>query len=366
MLHKPFSAFMAFLLVFAMIPTAFAEDGGQTGVKDAAGTAETDKEGTSDEAEEDLENGDATDFEDVIFPIQDDDDTSESKRGNENIKDEEEQSENKDDDQKTTEPELTVSAGVGYTGVDGEHDYSVSIGAHLPYKRSADGTFEILLDGRKPVELDWEDGGNGLNASASFEVDKPGAHKALVRFQGVVDGKEVTLQAEKAVQFPGKGYRFEVTYDGKRAFGGKLLGVKDAKGTWFIGVYDHHKEDRLLEEHYSGSIASLEYTHHFKDLTPGTYDVIVTFGGVVDGVGAGATGILRGVTIKADGSGEVRDPDKDKPPVAVGPGEGKKTIKNAKGGRLPETATPHPGFVLLGGLVWLSGWVLWKLQTIVG
>ena len=361
MLKRPFSVFMVLLLVFAMIPTAFAEVSGQAGVEDAAGTAGTDQEGFADEGEG-IVDGDPA--ENVTFPPQNEDAPDEGKAGGEDIRDGEEQRDG-NDDQEAIAAELIVNTGVGYTVVDDEHNYSVSVSALLPYKKSADGKFEILLDGRRPAEWDWEDGVNGLNANASFQVDKPGTHKALVRFQGNVDGKEVTLEAEETVRFPGENYRFEVTYDGKRTFGGKLLGVKDAQGTWFIGVYDHYQEDRLLEEQYSGSITALEYNHTFKGLKPGTYDVMVTFGGELDGVGAGATGILRGVKIKGDGSGEIRDPGKDKPPAVADPDNGEKIIENAKGGKLPNTATNHPHFVLVGGLMLSAGLTL-MIRTVKG
>lgn len=363
MVKRSLSVLMALVLMLAMIPTAFAEDSGQAGAEGAAGTAGTENEGPAEEAEESIGNSDITDFENVNFPIQNND-TGKSSSEAEGTKDGEDPSDGKDDDQKTIEPELKVSTGVGYTVIDDEHYYSVGVGASVP--GSAVGKFEIFLDGREPGELDWEDGQNGLQASASFEVEKPGTYNALVRFQGEVDGKKVTLEAEKTVKFPSEDFRFEVTYDGKRTFGGKLLGAKDAKGTWFIGVYDHHKEDWLLEEHWSDSIASLEYSHPFKDLKPGTYDVMVTFGGVVDGVEAGATGIVSRVTIKEDGSGEIPNPDKDKTPVVTDPDKGEKIIENAKGGKLPETATNHPNFALLGGLMFLSGWVLLKFRTIKG
>lgn len=357
MVNRPFSVFMV-LLLFAAIPTAFAEDGRGTEVEDEAGPAGTGAGNLGNGAEEILDDGDSAGFDGEIFPPRNEDAGAAGEaNGNEESRGEEEPGDGKDDGEKAV-PGLIVSAGIGYTIVDGERDYTVSIDALLPYEKSADGKFEILLDGRKPVEWDWEDGAGGLNASASFKVDKPGTYEAFVRFKGNVDGREVVLEAGKTVRFPGRNYRLEVTYDGKRTFGGKLSGVKEAKGTWFIGVYDHRREDRLLEEHCSDSFSSLAHAHTFKKLKPGTYDVLVTFGGVADGIEVGATGILRGVEIKGDGTGKIRVSDQFPSKAADDPGKGEKIIGGAKGGALPKTGTPYPFFLLSGWLMLSAGLVL--------
>ena len=143
------------------------------------------------------------------------------------------------------------------------------------------------------------------------------------------------------------------------------MGVKDARELGSSGFMITIRKTGCLRNSIPVPSQPLSTTTLSRGLKPGTYDVMVTFGGELDGVGAGATGILRGVKIKGDGSGEIRDPGKDKPPAVADPDNGEKIIENAKGGKLPNTATNHPHFVLVGGLMLSAGLTL-MIRTVKG
>ena len=334
LMKRSLSVLMALVLVFAMVPTAFAGD--------VAESAEGEKAGPGSETE-------ATVHRDAA---------------GEN-KGEAKDSRNHRDDvvQTADQPELTVKSGVSYHDIDGEPYYAVSVHASVPCEESVTGRFEMYLDGEEPVELDWEDGVNGLVANGTFQVEKPGEHKLLVKFQGDVDGETVTLKEEQAVQFPGEDFRLEVTDDGKGTFGGKLSGVKEAEGRWTIRVFDPNEEEGLVEEHESDATTALEYSHAFEGLKPGTYDVRVSYEGTLDGVKVTASGSLTGVKVGGDGSGAVKDPGKEKPPVKENPADQGGKVENPKGGKLPETSTPYPNFSLLGALVLSVGLALLRTRS---
>jgi hypothetical protein len=332
LLYRSFSVFMVFLLVFAMVPTAFAEESGQSAEQGAAVTPVSEK--TDQGNEEDLND-----------PIQN--------RGEDEDR----------DDRAAGKPEMIVRPSVGYTVVDNEQVSGyVRVYAHVAFEESAAGKFEMSLDGEDPSELDWEEGVDKLIADGIFSVKKPGTHKLLVRFAGDVDGEEVSLEEEQVVQFPGDRFNFEVTHDGKGTIGGKLSGVKKAEGRWIISVFDPHGEEGLLEEHESDTTSSLEYSHTFKGLKPGTYEVRVSYSGTMDGVEATADGLLT-VNIGENGSGGVKDPGKGEPPVKEDPDKKGDVIKNPKGGKLPETSTPYPALALLGSLMLLAGLALLKFRV---
>ncbi|GAA5346664.1 hypothetical protein [Planifilum fimeticola] len=319
MLNRFFSVFMVFLLVFAMVPTAFAGDSGQSAEQGVApGSEKADRGNGKDDG--------------------------------------------RDDGETDGKPEMIVRPSVGYTVVDNEQVSGyVKVYAHVVFEESATGKFEMSLDGEDPSELDWEEGVDKLIADGIFRVKKPGTHKLLVRFAGDVDGEEVSLEEEQAVQFPGDPFNFEVTHDGKGTIGGKLSGVKNAEGRWVISVFDPHEEEGLLEEHESDTTSALEYSHTFKGLKPGTYEVRVSYSGTMDGVKATADGLLT-VKIGEDASGGVKDPGKGEPPVKEDPDKKGDVIKNPKGGKLPETSTPYPAFALLGSLMLLGGLALLKFR----
>lgn len=382
-----FSVFMAFVLVFTMIPAAFAEDG-------QADVAADDMQQSSDDRDAAVDNGTGADSDG-----QNGNDPAEGNQGGDDLKSDDQigtelgigdqpedepgsaaqedgknpDSGNRDgmdkgagkneDDPKgdgKDDPENgtgTPALDAGYLIVDRN---VVWVDAYLVNAEKAEGKWEILLDG-KAGSVEVQD--NGRYALAEFVVDNPGTHHAVIRFQGTVDGKEVTLEAEKTVKFPGEHFRFEITYDGKRTFGGKLFGVKQAEGQWYVGILN--ESGQTVAEHVSDLTTSLSYSHTFKDLKPGTYLVWVAFEGVIDGDEMVVMDFME-VTIKGGGSGGVKDPGKDKPPVVADPDKGEKIIENAKGGKLPETATDHPGFALLGLLMLLAGWAVWKFRAVKG
>lgn len=344
MLNRSFAAFMVFLLVFAMVPTAFAGDSGSSaeqGVAANAGSEKTDQGNEGDLANVPNQNLEATD-------------ENQENEGNRTPE---------DDVQKADEPEMTVEWVVGYTVTNGEEFYSVDVRAFVPSEESIEGKFEIFLDGKEPVELDWEDAVGGYVANAPFILKKAGAHKLLVKFKGKVDGEKVNLKVKKTVKFPSKDFRFEVKEDGKGTFGGKLLGVKKAEGRWTIIVFDPKAEEGVVAKHQSDMTTSLEYSHSFKGLKPGTYDVRISYTGKMNGVKAEADAILDRVKIGGDGSGDGKDPGKENPPVKKDPRKKIEVVDNPKGGQLPKTGTPYPSYALLGSLMLLAGLVLLKFRT---
>lgn len=392
MSSRYFSVFMAFVLVFAMIPAAFAEDGSQpadedhadianntpqsSGGSDAAGvgnennTPQDDTTGVNNGGQDgndpvgDNQDGNDPGGDNQTGNDPDNDDQNGNNPGNDNQDGNGSDAGNKDDDNPNGDGKDddengadTPALDAGYLIVDRN---VVWVDAVLVNAEKAEGKWEILLDG-KAGSVDVQD--NGLYALAEFVVDNPGTHHAVIRFQGTVDGKEVTLEAEKTVKFPGKDFRLEITYDGKRTFGGKMSGVKQAEGQWYIGILNG--DGQLVAEHVSDPTTSLSYSQTFKDLKPGTYMVWVAFEGVIDGDEMVVMDHME-VTIKGKGSGGVKDPDRDKPPVIADPDKGEKIIENAKGGKLPVTATNHPNLALLGSLVLLAGLALLKFRTIKG
>lgn len=334
MSNRAFFVVMIFALVFAVVPKAFAGDSGPSAEQDVAAAAGTEKEAAADDEQGAFGNSDNTAY-------------GEGKSEDEG---------NLDHGETADKPGMTVKWTVGYTVDDEERYYSVSVTAFVPCEESITGKFEMFLDGKEPVELDWEEvAGGGYTASAPFILKKAGTHKLLVRFKGEVDGEKVILESKETVKFPGNNFRLEVNHDAKGTFGGKLLGVKNAEGRWSIQVFDPRVEEGLLEEHESGTVTSLEYSHTFKGLKPGTYEVRISYNGIIDGVKATAKGFL---TVRIGGDkGNAEDPGNEKPPAKEGPDD---ESENNKGGKLPATSTPYPGVALLGLLVLSAGLVLLK------
>ncbi|SFX22451.1 LPXTG-motif cell wall anchor domain-containing protein [Thermoactinomyces sp. DSM 45891] len=230
--------------------------------------------------------------------------------------------------------------------------------AELKGVKEAKGTWKFLAG---TTEIISKQGGT------SFEVDfsKPeitkklidaGADYGVIQFEGTSNGTPIKGQIKE---------NFAQEVDSKASVKNNTLTVtskindaKKAKGTWVALVsrsMDFSEKNIVVHDMIENGGLSSKFT--FKDLKPGTYYVLVVFEGTVDGKERETGNILRVVVKKEGKTGSDKDTTVEATPVQkpVTKQETKKAVEDAKGGKLPKTATSYPIATVAGAAVLMVG-----------
>ncbi|MBN2908216.1 hypothetical protein JQC72_01610 [Polycladomyces sp. WAk] len=235
--------------------------------------------------------------------------------------------------------------------------------AEIENAKDIKGKWEFTIDGLNPVTSE--------NGTAVFEeLYEEGEYTLHVKFTGTVDGKEVTLEKDHDFAIPGMKITY-TTENGKHVIKAELTYAKEAQGIWYIGVGHLEDEEAITETMSEPDYKGTSFTYTIDKLEPGTYDVVALFAGDVDGVPMGAGNTIS-IEVKDGGKTVVLPPkdgdgkDAKKPPIM--PVKKSKEMMNEakKGGKLPVTATNYPMGTLFGGLMLLIGLTLLKFRTVRG
>lgn len=235
--------------------------------------------------------------------------------------------------------------------------------AEIINAKDVKGKWNFTIDGLNPVTSD--------NGVAVFEdLYDEGQYNLHVKFTGTVDGKDVTLEKDYAFSIPGMKITY-TTENGKHVIKAELTYAKEAQGIWYIGVGHLGDENAITETMSDPFYKGTSFTYTIDKLEPGTYDVVAMFAGDVDGVPMGTFNTIS-IDVKDGGKMVVLPPkngngkNTKKPPI-MPVKKSKEMINEAKkGGKLPVTATDYPTETLFGGLLLLIGLALLKFRTVRG
>lgn len=289
----------------------------------------------------------------------------ESKPGNDNEKGKDEQN-GTNEDQKGSGDEQPGEVPGNYDIMvhqDLNDEGFILFKAEIENAKDVKGKWEFTIDGLDPVTSE--------NGTAVFEdLYQEGEYTLHVKFTGTVDGKEVTLEKDHNFAIPGMKITY-TTENGKHVIKAELTYAKEAQGIWYIGVGHLEDEEAITETMSEPDYKGTSFTYTIDKLEPGTYDVVAMFAGEVDGVPMG-TGNTISIEVKDGGKTVVLPPkdgdgkDAKKPPI-MPVKKSKEMINEAKkGGKLPVTATEYPMGTLFGGLMLLIGLALLKFRTVRG
>ncbi|MDQ0415937.1 LPXTG-motif cell wall-anchored protein [Croceifilum oryzae] len=248
-------------------------------------------------------------------------------------------------------------------------DTEKGIKAQLKGVKEARGTWTLLVGGQVIISAQ---GG----ASYEFNLTDPKVEAKLaaidelacleVQFEGTTTGTPVKGNGkdESPADIPVISVKTEVN-DSTLTLNAKIKDAKEGKGQWIAFVSktrEFNDKDLVNGTRVKGDVSE-KFT--FKDLKPGTYYVLLTFKGIVDGKeketctvvqvdvpkgGTPSTGTNTGTGTKT--------PTPVKPtPISkpVTKEQAKKAVEKAEGGQLPKTATSYPIATIAGAAILMVG-----------
>ncbi|PRX39760.1 LPXTG-motif cell wall-anchored protein [Planifilum fimeticola] len=223
--------------------------------------------------------------------------------------------------------------------------------ATLEGEENVRGDWSFVLDGHDSTTVEYE----GEQAQAKFSIDSPGKHQLNVSFEGSLGDRTGRLNKEYIFEVPA----LSVKIDGSKAVSANLLYTEQAEGKWTFALGTNSGE--LVEIRESAQDHGPRFSKKLADLQPGTYHLLVTYQGKVNGV---ETGFQKSQTLHVDEQGKLTlapGETGDSPAVITAPEKVAQVIENSKqGGKLPKTATSHPAQALIGLFLLLGGWMLLK------
>ncbi|SDZ20049.1 LPXTG cell wall anchor domain-containing protein [Thermoactinomyces sp. DSM 45892] len=242
--------------------------------------------------------------------------------------------------------------------------------AELKGIKEAKGTWKLFI-GKK--EVFSAQGGSSVEFNYSNQdfakkileaAAEPGADYVLIQFEGTSNGTPIKglvrddLVKSLATTVAVKNGTLTVT--------GKLNGAKKAKGDWVAIVntntefFKNGEPNKTIVDSQIIENGGLSSKFTFKDLKPGTYYVMLAFEGTVDGKEESTFDVMKVVVKKAGSTGSDKDavevtPVKKPVTKEATKQETKKAIEDAKGGKLPKTATSYPIATVAGAAVLMVG-----------
>jgi len=145
--------------------------------------------------------------------------------------------------------------------------------AEIENAKDVKGKWVFTIDGLDPVTSE--------NGTAVFEdLYEEGEYTLHVKFTGTVDGKEVTLEKDHDFAIPGMKITY-TTKNGKHVIKAELTYAKEAQGIWYIGVGHLEDEEAITETMSEPDYKGTSFTYTIDKLEPGTYDVVALFAGDV-------------------------------------------------------------------------------------
>jgi hypothetical protein len=245
-----------------------------------------------------------------------------------------------------------------------ENQYLLWIDASVNQAAKAKGTWTVAVANHKTYQFAGHEG--HLNKT----VDLGGGenYTVTIRFRGEADGHG--KEFEKSVKIPVPKLKAVCqSTNGKPAILGRIEHVKNAGGNWWIGI-GKDTGKKLLNKAEATSIQGVSYTYPVE-LKPGDYVVDILFDGKVDGNIHVFLAIGNKLKVIGGGQGTISKPiappTKDQsgkqskhsnPSTVLNPSEGSDVLKQAKGGKLPITATTYPSGMLIGLLLAVAGGAL--------
>ncbi|MDQ0415938.1 LPXTG-motif cell wall-anchored protein [Croceifilum oryzae] len=237
--------------------------------------------------------------------------------------------------------------------------------AELKDVKEAKGTWKFLANGK--TEIISGQGGtsfefNFANPEVTKKLVDADATYGVIQFEGTANGTAIKAQIKNDL-------KNEIdtktsVKNGTLTVTSKIDGAKKAKGDWVAVVrtnLEFFKSGELNEKNVvdadvieNGGLSS-KFT--FKDLKPGTYYMGVFFEGTVDGKEKQIGEIVKVVVKKEGKTGSDKDTVVEATPVKkpVTKQETKKVVEDAKGGKLPKTATSYPIATVAGVAVLMVG-----------
>ncbi|SFS71957.1 hypothetical protein [Marininema halotolerans] len=234
----------------------------------------------------------------------------------------------------------------------------------IDYSKKAKGTWKIQFIGKGEAESIHQENA-GLSVTESFWVKKPGTHDVRVSFNGEVDGKKTNLTKEFTFSFPMSSVKLNI--DSKQTLSAELIDAKKAEGKWYVDVetrnngFDDDGDDYY---HYTTQVQKgLRFSHQLN-LKPGKYLVQVRFDGNVDGYDGENLEWedQQLLTVEKDGTVTLYHNDQggkstdEHPPSKMD----QNVKKIEQGGKMPNTASSLPMYILLSGLLVASGLLFLK------
>ncbi|TCP69611.1 LPXTG cell wall anchor domain-containing protein [Baia soyae] len=246
-------------------------------------------------------------------------------------------------------------------------DTEKGIKAQLKGVKEAKGTWTLLVGGQVIISAQ---GG----ASHEFDLTDPKVEAKLaaidelacleVQFEGTTTGTPVKGNGkdESPADIPVISVKTEVK-DSTLTLNTKIKDAKEAKGQWVAVVSktrEFNNNDLVGHKKEEGG-ASKTFT--FKDLKPGTYFVLLTFKGTVDGKEKETCTVVKvdvpkgGTPSTGTGTGTNPSTPVEPKPVSkpVTKEQAKKAVEKAEGGQLPKTATSYPIATVAGAAILMIG-----------
>jgi hypothetical protein len=224
--------------------------------------------------------------------------------------------------------------------------------ATLEGEENVRGDWSFVLDGHDSTTVEYEGG----QAQAKFSITSPGKHQLNVSFEGQLGDRTGRLNKEYIFEIPS----LSVKIDGSK-ISADLHYAENAEGKWSFALGTESGE--MVELRESPSNHGPRFVKNLAELKPGKYHLFVAFRGKINGV---ETGLQKSRTLQVDEQGRLTLAPLEKgeaPAVTTAPEKVAQVIENSKqGGKLPKTATPHPTHALIGLLLLLGGWALFKLH----